>query len=147
MIAALRLVTRLTTPVLPPQQQSVLMRTRSQAALKLAPSASLKLRNVSRSLMNGPVLNDYTDVTHRAVIAAFPGVHLTNGEINTLSAIAISDAIDSMKKDLDSMSELGQTESLRLQMAMDRMSKLMSTLSNILKKISDTSQSITQNLK
>jgi hypothetical protein len=38
-------------------------------------------------------------------------------------------------------------ESLRLQMAMDRMSKMMSTLSNLLKKISDTSQSITQNIK
>jgi len=32
-------------------------------------------------------------------------------------------------------------------MAMDRMSKLMTTLSNILKKISDTSQGITKNLK
>ncbi|MGZ3297483.1 MAG: hypothetical protein ACXU8O_00595 [Asticcacaulis sp.] len=54
---------------------------------------------------------------------------------------------DNMKNDLDSMSEMGETESLRLQMAMDRLSKMMSTLSNILKKTSDTSQSITQNLK
>ena len=52
-----------------------------------------------------------------------------------------------MKGDLDSMSEMGEMESLRLQMAMDRMSKMMSTLSNILKKISDTAQSIIQNLK
>lgn len=49
--------------------------------------------------------------------------------------------------DLDSLSEMGETESLRLQMAMDRVSKVMSTLSNILKKISDTAQTITQNLK
>jgi len=147
MIAALLLVTRLATPVLPPLQQSVLMRTRTQAALKLAPSASLKLKNVSNSLVNGPVLNDYTDVTRRAVTAAFPGVHLTDGEVNSLSALALSDAIDSLKKQLDSMSEMGETESLRLQMAMDRMSKLMTTLSNILKKISDTSQGITKNLK
>ena len=55
--------------------------------------------------------------------------------------------IDQIKNDLDSMSEMGETESLRLQMAMDRMSKMMSTLSNLLKKISDTSQSITQNIK
>jgi len=52
-----------------------------------------------------------------------------------------------LKQQLDSLSELGETESLRLQMAMDRMSKMMSTLSNLLKKISDTAQSITQNLK
>jgi hypothetical protein len=55
--------------------------------------------------------------------------------------------IDQIKNDLDSMSEMGEMESLRLQMAMDRMSKMMSTLSNLLKKISDTSQSITQNIK
>lgn len=56
-------------------------------------------------------------------------------------------AMEAMKQDLDSMSEMGEMESLRLQMAMDRMSKMMSTLSNILKKISDTSNQITQNLK
>jgi len=53
----------------------------------------------------------------------------------------------SIKKDLDSMSEMGEMESLRLQMAMDRMSKMMETLSNVLKKISDTANNITQNLK
>jgi hypothetical protein len=48
---------------------------------------------------------------------------------------------------VDSMSEMGEMESLRLQMAMDRMSKMMSTLSNLLKKLSDTSSQIAQNLK
>jgi len=59
----------------------------------------------------------------------------------------IDGVIVAMKNDLDSMSELGETESPRLQMAMDRLSKLMSTLSNILKKISDTTDSIAANLK
>lgn len=45
------------------------------------------------------------------------------------------------------MSEMGEMESLRLQMAMDRLSKMMSTLSNLLKKTSDTANAITQNLK
>lgn len=48
---------------------------------------------------------------------------------------------------LDRLSALGEQESLRLQMAMDRLSKLMSTLSNLMKKASDTAQTITQNLK
>ncbi len=48
---------------------------------------------------------------------------------------------------LDSLSEMGEMESLRLQMAMDRMSKLQSTLSNILKKNSEAASSITRNLK
>jgi hypothetical protein len=56
-------------------------------------------------------------------------------------------AVADVKRELDSLSELGETESLRLQMAMDRMSKLMSTLSNLLKKASETSSQITQNLK
>ena len=51
------------------------------------------------------------------------------------------------KASLDSMSEMGETESLRLQMEMDRLSKAMTTLSNLLKKFSDTAGSITQNLK
>lgn len=63
------------------------------------------------------------------------------------SQAAIDAQIDQLKQDIDSMSELGEMESLRLQMAMDRLSKLMSTLSNLLKKISDTSSAITQNLK
>jgi len=49
--------------------------------------------------------------------------------------------------DIDSMSEMGEMESLRLQMAMDRMSKMMSTLSNLLKKLSDTNSQIVQNMK
>jgi hypothetical protein len=44
-------------------------------------------------------------------------------------------------------SEMGEMESLRLQMAMDRMSKMTSTLSNLLKKITKTSAEITKNLK
>lgn len=66
-------------------------------------------------------------------------VSITKQEIDNLTA--------SMKNDLDKMSDMGESESLRLQMAMDRLSKMMNTLSNILKKISDTSQSITQNMK
>lgn len=57
------------------------------------------------------------------------------------------DSVPVHKNDLDSMSEMGEMESLRLQMAMDRLSKMMSTLSNLLKKISETAQCITQNIK
>jgi hypothetical protein len=65
-----------------------------------------------------------------------------------VATVADLNALESqMKNELDSMSEMGETESLRLQMAMDRLSKMMTTLSNVLKKISDTSQSIVQNMK
>ena len=52
-----------------------------------------------------------------------------------------------MKDKLDSKSELGETESLRLQMAMDRLSKMMQALSNVEKKIFDTQTNIIGNLK
>jgi len=55
--------------------------------------------------------------------------------------------VDQIEDKLDSLSEMGEMESLRLQMAMDRMSKMMTTLSNLLKKISDTASGITQNIK
>lgn len=48
---------------------------------------------------------------------------------------------------LDGLSELGETESLRLQMAMDRLSKLETTLSNVLARISNIGEQITQHIK
>lgn len=59
----------------------------------------------------------------------------------------IDTAKETVKNKLDSLSEMGEMESLRLQMAMDRLSKLMSTLSNLLMKASETSSGITQNVK
>ena len=55
--------------------------------------------------------------------------------------------IDKIRRDIDSQSELGESESLRLQMAMDRLAKMMQALSNLLKKIGDTDSSIIKNLK
>lgn len=71
----------------------------------------------------------------------------TYSRLKIVPKTEIDNAVDKAKSDLDSMSEMGEMESLRLQMAMDRMSKMMSTLSNILKKISDTQNQIIQNMK
>jgi len=67
------------------------------------------------------------------------------GRIRDLGALrAIRDDLNTQ---LDTLSEMGEMESLRLQMAMDRVSKFMTMLSNILKKISDTDSAIVANLK
>ena len=71
--------------------------------------------------------------------------NLHRGKIRT--AEDLRTIVEDMKGKLDSLSEMGEMESLRLQMAMDRHSKMMSTLSNMLKKSSDTAQSIIQNIK
>lgn len=70
-----------------------------------------------------------------------------SGPDGTVTKKDIDTAKETVKNKLDSLSEMGETESLRLQMAMDRLSKLMSTLSNLLKKTSDTDSGITQNIK
>src|SRR4051812_49924925 len=87
--------------------------------------------------------------TAQKALQAARAARAPRGQAASLHATAaeLDQAIDEVKAELDSLSELGETESLRLQMAMDRMSKLMSTLSNILKQASDTSGQITQNLK
>jgi len=48
---------------------------------------------------------------------------------------------------LDGMNEMSEMTSLRLQMTMDRRNKFISTLSNIMKKISTTQDMLVQNLK
>jgi hypothetical protein len=53
---------------------------------------------------------------------------------------------DNLKDRLDSMNEMSEMTSLRLQMMMDRRSKFISTLSNIMKKISQTQDTLVQNL-
>ena len=72
----------------------------------------------------------------------------TNMHKGPIKDVCVLRAIqDELKNGLDSMSEMGEMESLRMQIAMDRMSKMMSTLSNLLKKMSDTSSAIISNLK
>ena len=82
---------------------------------------------------------------------------LRSAEIKAAAALLKSDLEEAsgvraeLEKEIEdvksSLREMDEMTSLRLQMTMDRMSKMMSTLSNILKKISDTSSGIVQNLK
>ena len=51
------------------------------------------------------------------------------------------------QRTLTNLAEGREMQHLRLQMMMDRRSKLLSTLSNVLKKSSDTAQNITGNIK
>jgi hypothetical protein len=66
---------------------------------------------------------------------------------NPVSITELDNVKKTVKNKLDSMSEMGETESLRLRMAMDRLSKFMSTISNLMKKISGTEDGIIKNLK
>ncbi len=60
---------------------------------------------------------------------------------------ALRDAQQKIKEKKDAISEMNEQDQLALQMAMDRKSKLEQAISNLMKKSSDTSQTIIQNLK
>lgn len=135
----------------------------------MQPEAKRKLAIASRALLKelvkSPQPADLEKITRAEVNKQFTGLSAT--QLDLLSFCALADVaqyatklldggnvkanletkVERDKNDLDSMSEMGETESLRLQMAMDRLSKMMSTLSNILKKISDTANGIVQNIK
>jgi CRISPR/Cas system CSM-associated protein Csm2 small subunit len=64
-----------------------------------------------------------------------------------ITAQQINQDVQDIKGRLDSMNEMSEMTSMRLQMAMDRRSKFVEALSNILKKIDDTQNTIIQNMK
>jgi hypothetical protein len=55
--------------------------------------------------------------------------------------------IEGWQDGLDSLSELGEEQSLRLQLLMDRVSQIKGMITNMMKKLFDTSQTMTANLK
>jgi hypothetical protein len=55
--------------------------------------------------------------------------------------------LDDLKGRLDGMNEMSEMTSLRLQMTMDRRSKFISTLSQMMKKVSTTQDTLVQNIK
>jgi hypothetical protein len=136
---------------------------RRKVASSLTPEAMRKLDAASRayakSLARSTDADDPQSLAEREVRLRF--AKLTPAQSNLLSFYVMSQtarrlaaakedqatAKEELKEKLDSMDEMSEMESLRLQMVMDRRSKFMSALSNILKKISDTQDSIVQNLK
>ncbi len=75
----------------------------------------------------------------------FIPTNLYNGQLDDVAELRA--ILDDLKGQLDSMNEMSEMTSLRLQMMMDRRSKFVSTLSNIMKKLSNTQDSLVQNLK
>ena len=70
-----------------------------------------------------------------------------NRSAGKMTDAEIDAAVEALKNQRDSISQMGEMDALQMHQAMDRMSKAMSTLSNIIKKASETSNTITQNLK
>jgi hypothetical protein len=78
------------------------------------------------------------------------GVRLVLTDLHNGTLVSVTElraVLDDLRGQLDSMSELSEMTSLRLQMTLDRRSKFISTLSNVMKKISTTSDILVQNIK
>jgi len=100
----------------------------------------------SFKLLTNPRVNP-TQKTQTARLQS-PAVTKVNTPVTTkASAAEITKVQDDMKAKLDSLNELSEQRNLKMQMYMDRRSKAMETLSNIMKKISETQDSIIQNMK
>ena len=105
---------------------------------RVAPNAVI----VAPALRRQQMINDahaLLDRAERTRILYRPGA--TSGQLGR----AQLDATIAQTK--DSLAEMDQMDQLRLQTAMDRLSKAMTALSNILKKMSDTDADITNNIK
>ena len=64
-----------------------------------------------------------------------------------LTVSGLKSLLDNLKGNLDGLNEMSEMTSLRLQMTMDRRSKFIETLSNIMKKIGTTQETLVQNIK
>lgn len=118
-----------------------------EAKKKLAAASSEVLKSLAKNSNPG----DLRDLARTQVKSQFVG--LSEQQSDLLSFYVLDDVAqllavqDDLKGKLDGMNEMSEMTSMRLQMTMDRRSKFISTLSNIMKKISMTQDTLVQNLK
>jgi hypothetical protein len=117
---------------------------------RLQPSARQKLKRASQSFAvrigQCPDAEDAAVLARQEVERVFDQPSETQADLLTLGVLA-GLSVDASTGRLDRPGDMDELTQLRLQMAMDRQSKFMSTLSNLLKKQSDTSAAIVQNMK
>jgi hypothetical protein len=136
-----------------------------QRISQIAPAFSARVRQL-------PPTADFHALAVAQVRSGFQGLgNLSNEDVEALAFLVMMQAtkdaqselkniMDGVKKanrqkqgqraarnQKDAMSDMSEEESLRLQMAMDRQSKFIQTLSNVEKKMAQTQDSIVQNLK
>jgi hypothetical protein len=83
----------------------------------------------------------------RLEYAKAPSIPTLPQEGKGVTIQSLKSLLDDLKGKLDGMNEMSEMTSLRLQMTMDRRSKFIATLSNIMKKTSSTQDTLVQNLK
>jgi hypothetical protein len=103
-----------------------------------------ELRNQARLLLTDPQAQGSEDAIVDVLASQVSRVNQLS-RLNALSDIRMTDV--ELKTEVDVLSELSELESLRMQAMMDRRSKFISTLSNLLQKISTTQNMLASSLK
>ncbi len=104
-------------------------------------SASSELSSDIR-VLEGQIANAEGSTTHFD-----SNFDMTSSDDGTSTIQGMKSLLDDMKGKLDGMNEMSEMTSLRLQMTMDRRSKFISTLSQLMKKISSDQDMLAQNTK
>jgi DNA repair exonuclease SbcCD ATPase subunit len=65
----------------------------------------------------------------------------------TAYGISLEREVDALRDEMDGLTELGEQQQLKMQMYMERMSRMESVLANLMKKLADTSRGLIQNMK
>jgi hypothetical protein len=135
-------------------EQTALVRTNRIKSL-LQPGARAKLDPVTRELLahlaSGSENVDIYSLVQHDVRSKF--ARISDAQTDLLSFYVLAEAArilrgsDELEAKRGGMNEMSEMSSLHLQMTMDRRSKLIQTLSNIMNKISSTQDTLIQNLK
>jgi len=116
----------------------------------LVPTTKKELEAISHQLVVSLAKDNPDFDIERFVAKKVNGKYrnLSTEQSNLLQLYVLADAADMISNNkLEGMGELSEMTSLRLQMTMDRRSKFISTLSQIMKKVSSTQDMLVQNIK
>jgi hypothetical protein len=130
----------------------------TRTASLLAASTKLKVKSVApmfaRTVGFATTSIAVVLAAKNALKSTFPFASSTQVNVLAFYLIGVTAAArgdmlsaDEFRSKLNTMTEMGECEALRLQMYMERQSKLMEALSNLLKQSSETSSQIIQNFK
>jgi len=116
----------------------------------LSPRTKKELEAISHQLVKSLTMDKPDFDIGRFVAKEVNGKYrdLSTDQSNLLQLYVLAYAAEKISnKELEDLGELSEMTSLRLQMAMDRRSKFISTLSQLMKKVSTTQDMLIQNIK
>jgi hypothetical protein len=108
-------------------------------AARTQPAKVPPIRSASLQTASSPVI--------RLEYVKAPAIRPLPPRNSDVAVSILKSLLDEIKDQLDGLNELSETTSLRLQMTMDRRSKFISALSQMMKKTSTTQDILVQNIK